>query len=431
MRLNSRLFFCLLAASCALSLLCERSDVITGVGGGVVGAWDSTLTNTAKGFALITLDASAVESAFSLPGAADPAVSTQAAGYALAGVNGDGDTLAAHVQYRITSLKSTGSTLYAHGDALEGAWLYFRAADAIGESSVPIAVYRSDTLVGLMPVNAADRVFASGGDDGESFVDNRIGEFTLAGAVDSVCLPDGLAKSIFDTRLGDSSAAMSTAFSVLGYDGELRKIHNPYIVVIVEKDGKTVRDSISGFVRFTAFERDGALRAKYPYSSQHTLRTAVFRVNLGRMVDTLGSLGLLSGGGEVLNAVIAVQCNRDSAAGGGDGLALQSSNIGNYKAVVLDTLLTNEAPADSTVAAALHSLRGQFSAVSSSAPDKPFNVHTIKALLGDAIAIEKHGGGNAAARYIYVYLRPVAENSSMLWNRPPMVEAVFTPSRSQ
>jgi hypothetical protein len=209
----------------------------------------------------------------------------------------------------------------------------------------------------------------------------------------------------------------------------MRKIHNPYIVVHVEKGAKAeaVRDSISGFVRFTAFERDGALRAAYPYSSQHTLRTAVFRVNLGKMVDTLGSLGLVSGGGEILNAVIAVQCNRDSAAG--DGPAPQSSKIGNYKIVVLDTLLTNEAPADSAEAAAMRSLRGQFSAVSSSAPDKPFNVHTIKAPLGDVI--KKHDGGNAAARYIYVYLRPVAENGAMLWNSPPKVETVFTPSRSE
>jgi len=265
MRLN-RQFLCLLAASCALFLCCERSDVITGAGGGVVSDMDPGLTDTRKGFALIKLDAGAVDSAFSLPSAADPAASTQAAGYALVGINRDGDTLAAHMQYRVPSFKSTGSYPYTADDepTVTGAYLYFRAADTLGASPGPIAVYPSDTLVGLAPVSPADRVFAPGGGDngGENHADNRIGEFTPGGAVDSVRLPDGLADSILRTRLGDTSAVMSAAFSLLGYDGEMRKIHNPYIVVHVEKGGKTVRDSISGFVRFTAFESDGALRAR-------------------------------------------------------------------------------------------------------------------------------------------------------------------------
>jgi hypothetical protein len=381
------------------------------------------------------LDAGAVDSAFSLPSAADPAASTQAAGYALVGINRDGDTLAAHMQYRVPSFKSTGSYPYTADDepTVTGAYLYFRAADTLGASPGPIAVYPSDTLVGLAPVSPADRVFAPGGGDdgGENHADNRIGEFTPGGAVDSVRLPDGLADSILRTRLGDTSAVMSAAFSLLGYDGEMRKIHNPYIVVHVEKGGKTVRDSISGFVRFTAFESDGALRAAYPYSSQNTLRTAVFRVNLGKMVDTLGSLGLLSGGGEILNAVIAVQCNMEDRAAdsaGGGGPALWSANAGSYRIVVLDTLLTNEAPADSADAVALRSLRGQFSAVSSSARDVPYNVHSIRTPLRNAI--EKYNGGHAAA-YIYVYLRPVAENGMILWDRPLKVETVFTPSRSK
>jgi len=444
MRLN-RQFLCFLAASCALSLLCSRSDVITGAGGGLVSDMDPSLTDTRKGFAQVNLDAGAVDSAFSLPVAADPAVSTQVAGYVLFGVNRDGDTLAAHMQYRAQSFVSLGaSPVYAAGDAFQGAYLYFRAADDSPGASGPIAVYKSDTLVGLDPVNPLDRDLSAPGiaDTGKGHqADNWIGEFALSGTVDSMPLPGTLAEEIFRTRASDdTSAAFSFAFSILGYDGALRKTYNPYVIVHVERNGKAVRDSISGFTRFTAFEDASAsARAASPYSSQHTLRTAVFRVNLRKMVDTLGALGLLSSGSsELLIATIAAKCNRDAdpADTSGGGLRFVSANIGSYRIVVLDTLLTNEAPADSTDAVNLRSLRGQFSAVSSSAPNVPFSVHSIKTPLRNAI--EKYNRRNTAVvtdkavdPYIYIYLRPAAENSMILWDKPPKVETIFTPSRSQ
>lgn len=438
MRLN-RLFLCLLAASCALSLRCERSDVITGAGSGVVSDMDPSLTDTRKGFALIKLDAGAVDSTFSLPAAADPASSTQAAGYVLIGVSdpvaGDtlsgGDTLAAYMQYVVPAFLSSPPYSKDDYEGLQGAYLYFSAADTLGASE-PITVYQADTLskktytvgdvryiVWLEPVNPTANPAGI------------VGEFTLGGAGDtcSVPLPKALADTIFKARFSDTNDTLTFAFSIVGYHGKLRKLPNPYVVLIVNKgDGKAVvRDSIpprGGDTRFTAFEGTAIERAERPYSSQHTLRTAVFRVNLNLrggekmgMLDTLDNLNLLNG--ELINAVMAITHNSD---------------YGNYRIVVTDDTRSMDWSAADTGANVLRSLRGQFSVAPTSEPDMPFNAHSIKTPLRNAIKRyndEKDSRGAAAIPYIYVYLRPVAENGMILWDAPQKVEAVFTQSRAK
>jgi hypothetical protein len=384
MRLN-RLFFGLLAASCALSLLCERSDVITGAGGGVVG---STL-NVGRGFDAIKATGAVVDS-FSLPAAPDPAFSTQftASGDVPIGVTGDYDTLVAYMQYSARSFAAQDSHLYTGEDSLSllGAYLYFRAAgDGAPE---PVAVYRSEVLERLAPVNRQDRGFAL--DSG----------FTLSGEVDSVRLPDSLTRRIFKTRVSsDTSAACSFAFSILDYYGEPRKIHTPYIVVHVEKDDEAVRDSIPAeaeATRFTAFENTSDGRAARPYSSRYTLRTAVFKIDVSKIHDKLDSL-------ELVNAVITVKCTTAAT---------------TYR-IVVDTSDINLASADS--------LRKWFGSAQLTYRAGPFNVHSITTPLRKAIRRYKTNRDP----YIYVYLRGETEGDMVPWEKPPQIDAVFTPSRSQ
>lgn len=434
-RLNRYIFLLLAAiALCAVFLFCERHDVISGAGEGVVTDMDSSLTDTRKGFALINLDAGAADSAFSLPASADPAFSTQIAGYAIMGVNRHGDTLASHTQFRAAAFAAgRGTHPYGHRDSLAGAHLYFRAI--AGDTSLPtagvIAVYPSDTLTGVLPVNRADKgEFLD--EEGAVAGDARIGEFTPSGGTDSIALPRGLAQAIFDARISsDSSVFHAFAFSIVDYHGYTARTQTPYVIVHIVKDGKDVRDSIVGLSRFTAFERAAAERAAHPYSSQHTLRTAVFRVNVGRILDTLGTLNMAGARGELINAVAAIRhwpaaegegCEAGGCVDLGEFGRLGSSNIGSFRMFALDTLIT-----DGYADSAANSLSGRFSVASPTTPASPHNVFSVRAALRSAIANQSSRPGP----YIYIYLRPTAENSAVLWDRPLMVETIFTPSRSE
>jgi hypothetical protein len=439
MRLNW-LIFAVLAASFAFFSACERSDLITGAGENVVADMDHTLVDFRRGFATLTLDSAAVDSAFSLPAAADPASSTQAAAQMLIGINRDGDTLASHAQFRVDAFAALrGTPLYTSRDTLRGAYIYFRTADTLGVSG-PIAVFPSDTITGLRPVDRGDKVLGTVDDDGDDITapatDNRIGAFTLGDGLDSIPLPAAAAAQLFAARVSEDSTAYHTfAFSIVDFQEKLRRVNNPYIVIhIARGNGQAVRDSLNGFTRLTAFENTSDGRTLIPYSSQHTLRTAVFRVNVSSILNSLDSLGLTDSEGarcELINAVIAVKANRgivsdDSDDEGASGLT--TANIGSYRIVVLDTLITNEIPADSADVAALRSLRGQFGAVASTTAMLQ-NVHSIKSRLRSIV--ERPARERNARPYIYIYLRPTTESSVILWDRPPMVETIFTPSRSQ
>ena len=61
------------------------------------------------------------------------------------------------------------------------------------------------------------------------------------------------------------------------------------------------------------------------------------------------------------------------------------------------------------------------------APTTPFNVLSIKRALKNLID-GPYSGNN---RYIYIYMRPAADNSAILWNRPQKIETIFTPKRSE
>ena len=421
------LFFPILMALCCLLLLCERSDVLTGAGSGVVWSMDSTLTDTKLGFALITLGgAGAINSAFSLPAAPDPAFSTQAAvGYMLAGINRDGDTLAAHAQFRVSPFRTDpnktpyGEDYEDYRDSLQ-AFLFFRAADTISASD-QITVYRSDTLYGLRPkpVNRAH-----GG---------SIGTFTLGATANSLELPPNITDSILNARVSaDTSNYFDFAVSIVDYYGDLRKIHNPFVVVVVNNGEQTVRDTIrGGFTRFTAFENAGDGRDTLPYSSQHTMRTAVFVINAQPVLDTLEKRGISGGGNELLSAVFVLKPHGGANVCNAETNPLTSNCVGSYKFAVSDMLITNEVPAGDSDADIAGSLFGQFGSVSSTTPRQPYNAHGPSAVR-NALRSVVDGSNRDAHPYIYVYLRPVAENSMILWDKPSLrFETIFTPSRSQ
>ncbi|MDR0330609.1 MAG: hypothetical protein LBH93_02725 [Chitinispirillales bacterium] len=465
---NNKPLLCLAAVICGLFLFCSRSDVITGAGSSVVSDIDPALTDLGRGFVQINLRANAVDSAFSLPKGVSPLFSTQASGSLLFGVNGDGDTVAAHIQYGVRPFEAEGaSALYSKGapsDSLIGAYIYFLANDTLSETS-EAALFPSDTLPGLTPVNRADKQQSceDGGEGGcDGATDNRVGgkSFALGSALDSIRLPDSIARRIFGVRISkDTSELAAFAFSVVDYHGAMRKAHRPYVIVHVIKSENgsevPVRDSIpGGFARFTVFENSAMAEARsiMPYSSQLTKRTAVFRVKLigplstisggepvsyAGLLDSLASFGLSSKNSELLNAVAAVKhipadSEESGSAPAQDGeTAVLSGLIGNYKALFLDTLLTDEIilGLDSSALAGKRLLYNEFAATSSTAPTTPYNTHSFKGALRSAM--DKYSNGTATSPYIYIYLRPVAENSAILWDRPPKIETVFTPSRSQ
>ncbi|MDR0306338.1 MAG: hypothetical protein LBI42_05800 [Chitinispirillales bacterium] len=394
MRLN-RLFFCILALSSLVLLFCDRSDVITGAGSSVISDSDSTITNIEMGFSLITLDTDDVDSAFSLPGSASDTFSTQTAGWFMAGVNNYGDTLRAQMQFQAVNNTSG----YTKSDTLEGVYLYFRAANDTAASS-SINVYQSKPLTGTAPVNTID---VSG---------PNIGTFKLKG-VDSIRINDELADKIFSTRTSITEDTLPFAFSIIDYTGKVRKINSPYVIIRVKKeDGETVvRDSIPGFARFTAFENAGSTdeRSAQLYSSQNTLRTAILKIDVIDIIKSANSQGSYR---ELLNAALSFKHDSQNS----------NDSAKQYKIVVLDTLITNEAPRDSIESANGLSLQRQFAPVGSSALNSKGNVHSIAAPLRSAI--------NKNREYLYVYLRSTSDHSVILWDKSSIkIEAVLTPSR--
>jgi len=392
MRLN-KLGLCTLALLLSiLFLFCgdrERSDIITGAGGGVVTDMDSTLTNMGKGFILKSLGAEKTDSVFSIPGDADVNFSTQGASWFMAGVNTQGDTLRASFQFRALN----GASRYSSEDKLDGAYLYFRALGSdTSASSGAVGVFTSNPLKEITPITGAA--------DGTN---EKIGDFTL-GRIDSLKLDDALAKSIFDTRTSKSADTLSFAFSILDYDKSIRKINNPYVIlrVIRASNSSVVRDSIiTAFTFFTAFENEAKIaeRAKSPYSSQNTLRTAVFRIDISEIITAAKSA-------EIINATLSVFIKDDETIAGDQ-----------YKIVVLDELL-----ADNDSLAGV--LQRHFINTAASRLNKNGNVHSIK-------TIARNTADKPNSKYIYAYLRPTSDHSVIMWDKASLkVEAVLTPTRT-
>jgi hypothetical protein len=409
-----------------LPLSCSRTDVITGAGGTAVTDYNPELTDLDRGFAAITLIDTAVGTAFSLPPAPDPLFGTFIKDYILIGLSDDNDTLAAQMQYTIA-----GDTSYAEEDSLIGAYIFLRAADS---NSVPsggaIPLYQSAPLLGFAPVNRAD-----GG------ADNLLGSFSFDGEpVCSLQIRDDLADSIYMARASrDTDSYKTFAFSIMDYADTLLKLDNPYIVVNrlrkdCCKDSSWVEsDTIRGTTRYSPFEDAAAapMRAREPYSSQLTQRTAVFKVNVGKILDSLSRIGLSGSNSELLNAVITVRYHADSVA-----LRAKRSarNVGNFKALISDTLLTRDIDIMSDSGA--HLLRNQFKRVGLSNLTKPYNTIEFKTVFRNVISkYHKFHTGDSA--YIYVYLRPDTDYSTIWWCKPAItyppnipsvtVETVFTP----
>lgn len=438
----NRLCLCLTAALLCGNLLflrCSRSDVITGAGGSVVGDSGDSLTNLGRGFATIVLDAKAVDSAYSLPSAPDPLFGTRSSADILVGVSEDGDTLAAYMQFTIA-----GDTAYANLDTLKEAYIYFRLAD--GQEGVTpdggITLSACNPLPGaLSPVDKNDKQPVNSGDSGSA---GNNGELLFSGGgLDSIKLSDSIAAKIYTAkRASPDSAAGIVAFSILDYTGQLLKIHSPYIILTAGQKNccpesvnwkpDTLTDPA---VRYTAFESGAAAadRAKAPYSSQRTNRTAVFKVDIGRALDSLNNKnGWSVNNVELLNALVIVQYKPEpglakAAADGDTALALSSKNVGNYKALILDTLITQDISLDGAADSA-DLLRGRFNSAASTAPNTVThcNSHSFKQTMRKIM--EKYIAGDNDL-YMYVYLRPVAEGSVILWDKPPKIETVFTPSR--
>jgi len=405
-----------LISALLLSLLCTRSDVITDAGASVVGDVDSTQTATpGRGFVRVTLDSlyrhlgpgGIVDSAFSLPGRRDSLFGTYMSGGMFIGISEEGDELAAHVQYRAAG---GASRYFADSEytALDSAYIRFRAADAL--SGGPINLFLSDTLGRLAPVNRGDS--------------RRIGVLSIsgAGAVDSVKLPDTIAERIFNARRSsDATAIENIAFSIVDYRGNIRKLDNPLLFIAVRvmrphEDTVTVFDSISGTVRSTAFESADSAeqRAAIPYSSHRTQRTAVFRINMKKVFETLSAQGLPANNCEVMNALAAVQPNIPA-----------SKNVGTYMALILDTLLTRETLSDSAAAANSRLLSYEFKDVGATAPALPYDPHDFRAAMRGVLRKYR----STEPPYIYIYLRPVTEGSVIMWDGPQKIETVFTHSR--
>jgi hypothetical protein len=367
----------------------ERSDIITGAGSGVITDMDSTLTDMRNGFRLVRTEK--VDAVLSIPGETSTSFSTQAASWFMAGVNKQGDTLRASLQFRA----SNGASRYNSGDELEGAYLYFRAADNDTIPRVGIDVFSSAPVKEISPI--------SGTADGDN---EKTGNFTM-GRIDSLRLDDVLAESIFNTRTSEKADTLPFAFSILDYKGNVRKINNPYVILRVKRaqNGNIVRDSIpSSFTFFTAFENSANIneRTESPYSSQHTLRTAIFKIDIGGIITAAESA-------EIINATLSFKFDE-----------AKSVNANDYKVVVLDELLTGK---DSLERAALHGSAGHFTRTATSRLNKKGNVHSIKTVIRNIV-------DKPNSKYIYVYLRPTSDHSVIMWDKTSLkVEAVLTPSR--
>ncbi|GBU20331.1 hypothetical protein R80B4_00207 [Fibrobacteres bacterium R8-0-B4] len=427
-----------LISAVLLALFCSRTDVITGAGSTAVTDYNPELTDLDRGFARIALIDKEVGTAFSLPASPDPLFGTFSKNYILIGLSDDNDTLAAHIQYDIAGDTSYIDTSYTKRDSLIDVYIYCRAADSGAPSNTDIPLYLSDPLPGLAPVNRTD------GDN----ADNMLGSFPLSGGeLCSLQLREDVADSIFALRRDTDGRHKTFAFSIVGYTDSLIKLDNPYIVVrrlrwLCCPDRDTLLlDTINGSTRYSPFEDSEAAvrRAAEPYSSLLTQRTAVFKVNAGKILDSLSRLGLSGSNSELLNAVITVRVRNsrdDTSALSAKRLA---KNEGNFEALILDTYLTKDI--DTLSAEGAHLLRYRFKKdidgigpIDLATPYNPLDhQNKFKTALRDVI--RKYHPGDSA--YIYVYLRPTTEYNVIRWcppvrTDPPnipsvTVETVFTP----
>ncbi|MDR2694366.1 MAG: hypothetical protein LBB74_09175 [Chitinispirillales bacterium] len=427
MRFNRLYPLSALIGAAILILFCSRTDVITDAGSSAVTDFNPGLTDLDRGFATFTRLDTAVGTAFSLPASPDPLFGTFIADNILIGLSDDNDTLAAHILYDVP-----GDTSYAPGDSLIRAYMCFRAADSVSGGAA-IALFHSDPLPGFTPVNRADNNAGNG----------AAGSFSLRGTdVCTLQLRDDLADSLFRARASrDTGLHSPFAFSIVDYTGPLIKMDNPYIVVERVRrvccDNDTLwalSDTLRGSTRYSAFEdaAQAAERANEPYSSQITQRTAVFRINVGKILDSLSLLGLSGGNSELLDAVLTVRYHRDSTAAGARA-KMRSRNVGNFKALILDTLLRKDI--DTLSESGAHLLRYRFTNVNLLNPATPYTSLPFKTVLRDVIRKYTPGIGDTA--YVYVYLRATVERGTIWWCKPEKtyppnipsvtVETVFTP----
>jgi hypothetical protein len=334
-------------------------------------------------------------------------------------------------------------------------YLYFRAADSIGLSDT-ISLYWVKKLTETAPVNSeggvdkhpdADKdVFtepcpppgpddggngdtAGGdGDGGDCVIETVMWplKFTIGGddGVDSVKLPDSIAKKIFDARASNASTGGAVfAFSLYYGKKEVRGIQNPDMVIAAYKakepeSGKGVGDTLhfmdtirAGFSRFTVFEDASSAeeRAKKAYSSQYTKRTAVFEIGLSKIKNKLSDW---NGEYTNLNAVITLKPGRNLG-----------SDAGRCRIFISDTLFK-----DSDTAY----LNKRFKNETSSSllrPALPYNTLSISAQTPVSPSLQSVLKGGKTS--LYVYLRADSDGGAIIWDEPEPIrlETVFTPSR--
>ena len=430
MRLNG-VIFCVLAGFGSLFLVCSRSDVITDVGSGVVSGVEPALTD----FVPIDLSGDDVEPS-SLPNRANPTFSTTFGGGCIIGVNGEGDTLAAYVQYNVAA----DTSQYKGHVELDGVYMYFPANTLSADADGPpdsVSLYRVNKLAASAPVNKDDMDMDAGEDvpcppetdeegdgidgEGEDENDGECGppwprKFTFGGgAVDSVKLPRSVAEKIFEARLSNASAGAAFAFNLVDYYGGVRRIQNPYMVIVAsrakeaesEDNADNVRDTVWDTVRaessrFTAFESGAATRTGQAYSSQRTRRTAVFKISTAKIVKVLDTL---PGGYDAyanMHAVITLK---------------PGSTASDYKFFVSDKEFVD------SLAAHADSLNERFkNSVSLKRPSGSYTL-SIKPLL-QSVLDDKNKD------CLYVYLRADSDDGVIIWDKTVIrVETAFTPSR--
>jgi len=386
MRLN-KLSLCTLALLSLFFLFCgdrERSDIITGAGGDVIKQMDPTLTDMENGFNIITLGAEETEQGFSIPEQASANFSTQAASSRfMVGINGGlDDTLRAGIQFRALN----GTSRYNRDDELDSVSLYFRSADTT--LNLEMDVFFSDTII--PPVTGA----ANDGAHKKIILEKGIG---------SIRLDENLEKSIFNTRTSKSADTLAFAFSVLNYYGNSVQSINPYVILHIKraKGGAIVRDSIPpAFIFFSASENRAEIdeRLESPYSSQNTLRTAVFKIDISKIIKAAGSHR------EVINATLFLE---------------KSSENAGYRVVVLDELLSGRNSVQDSL------LQGHFNRAAANntlTSEGKAHIHSIKPAVRNAI---DNSNSN-----IYVYLRSTSDHRVIMWDNTSLkVEAILTPSR--
>jgi len=406
MRLNRR-NLCVLVLSGVFFMICgcgDRSDVITGAGGGVVKDLDPSLPGMDRGFKVVSVDGGKVSPGSSIPVSRNPTFSTESSpsGF-MVGVNDDGDTLRANMQFLLpdTTLKSK----YNSGDSPDSAYLYFRA---IGTDTIPkgaISVYESGTVEKDEITFVTSAVNTVGG---------ALGSFELDGRMDFIKLNDALLDSIFNARTSskdDGAGTVGFAFSIIDYYEDVRKISNPQIILFVTKaDKSTVRDTInSAFTFFTAFENELEIteRVNKPYSSENTRRAASFEIDISEIIDEAKTTRRE----EVINATISFKVKT-------------KSDNAQYRIAILDEPLTNED--QDPIEWAQRNGNRAFTDTGRLRVNNDvdqINVHQIKPVIRNAI--------DKSNNKLYVYLRPITDHSVVEWDKESVtVEAILTPSLS-